>query len=546
MNKHQPKWLLSRTEQFDLLCRESFDVLVIGGGAVGAGIALDATSRGLKTALVEAHDFSSGTSSRSTKLVHGGVRYLENAVKNLDIKEYSLVRDALIERKNFLHNAPHLTNRLPLITPVYSWFEASYYLMGLKLYDFLSGRASLGKSQFLSSHETIAQFPMVNKTGLKGSVLFYDGQFDDARMNITLILSAIREGAVAINYAPAIGLIKKYGAIIGAEVQDQLTKIVIKVSAKVVINATGSFTDHIRRMDDIKSKDMITMSQGSHIVLDKKFSPKNLGLIIPKTKDGRVLFVLPWLSKTIVGTTDLPTTLSENPKASMEEVNYILNYLNEYYDQKITSHNILATFSGLRPLANSKSSKQNTASLSRDHVIEVKSSNLITIAGGKWTTYRIMAEDTIDTAILKGFIYAQNKSKTKNLKLVGAKYYKNDLYKNLMADHKLPTDIAMHLASSYGDQAYAVLGLAKKSALERLVSNYPFIEVEIEYAVKYEYALHAMDVLARRLRLAFLDNAACIEALPKVIDIMTHLLSWDQTKKQTQWDESMTMLATFI
>lgn len=542
MTAVKPKWWQDRNNQLDLLGKTSFDILVIGGGASGAGIALDASSRGLKTALIEAKDFSYGTSSRSTKLVHGGVRYLENAIKNLNIDEYSLVRDALLERKNFLNNASHLTRKLAMITPVYNWIEASYYLMGLKIYDLLSGKSSLGGSKFLSRKETINQFPMLKKHQLKGSVLFYDGQFDDARMNISLIISAIKEGAVTLNYAPFINFIKKNDIISGAQIIDTTTQKIIEIFAKVVINATGSFADKIRRIDDDNSSNILTLSQGSHIVLDTQFSPKNLGMVIPKTKDGRVLFVLPWLNKTIVGTTDLPVSYQENPEISAEEIIYIINHLNEYYETKITSKHVLASFSGIRPLMKVHAKKSNTASLSRDHFIEISSSGLITIIGGKWTTYRLMAKDVVDKAISHGLLLAKNESKTNNLKLVGSTD-DIDLDKNLMHLYNIDNDIALHLSCAYGEQAHVILQLDNN--IIRLLKNYPFIEQEIIYAVRYEYALHPIDFLARRTRLAFLDNNAAMMALPKVVEIMSSLLNWSYKQKEQEYQESISMLKNF-
>ena len=321
---------LSREHFIKRLEEEHFDILIIGGGATGAGISLDAATRGLKVALVEAQDFSFGTSSRSTKLVHGGVRYLENAVKRVDIQQYSLVRDALQERKRFLANAPHLAKPLPILTPIYTWFEVFYYLSGLKLYDLMSGKASLRSSEFLTREKAISRIPMIKRAGLKGAVLYYDGQFDDARMNVTLILTAIREGAVALNYVQVEGFLKENGKIVGAVVLDSDKTRSFKVTATVVVNATGAFADEIRKKDDNHATDIMRPSQGSHLLLPKSLSANNEGIIIQRRIDGRVLFLLPWLGKTLVGTTDHPEKITPMPSATDDEVEYILEHISHY------------------------------------------------------------------------------------------------------------------------------------------------------------------------------------------------------------------------
>lgn len=541
--KQNNNGFLSRQHLLAKLASTHFDVLIIGGGATGAGAALDAASRGLKTALVEANDFASGTSGRSTKLVHGGVRYLENAIKHLDRFEYVRVRDALQERKFFLENAPHLTNPLPILTPVYSWIEAFYYLTGLKLYDLLAGRASLGKSQFLSKKISLDRFPLLKPAGLKGSVLFYDGQFDDARMNLTIILSAIQEGAIALNYLQACSLIKQDDKIVGAVVKDHESDQNMSIYASIVINASGPFTDSIIKMDDEKAPDILVTSQGSHVLLSEKFSQYSNGLIIPKTKDGRVIFLLPWLGKTLAGTTDQPQEISWLPKPSAEEVEYILEYIRHYFDKSVTHKDVIATWSGLRPLVKTSSDKK-TAFIPRDHLIAKSPSNLLTIVGGKWTTYRKMAEEVVDEAVHIAHLKPLNKSKTKNLKLVGARLFDANLSNVLVKKYGLENDIALHLARSYGDHAHLVLGLENASHRSRLVEGFPYIEAEVIYGVTNEYALHATDIIARRTRLAFLDNRASLLALPKIIDLMAKKLSWNDDKKHAEQNLCSAFLKT--
>lgn len=537
---------LSRAQMVERLKGDQFDLLIIGGGATGAGAALDAASRGLKTALVEAGDFSSGTSSRSTKLIHGGVRYLENAVKHLDKQEYDLVSDALHERKQFLENAPHLTSPIAILTPVYGWFEAIYYLIGLKLYDFVAGNASLGSSQLVSREETLKRFSLLKSDGLKGSVLYYDGQFNDARMNITLILSAMREGAVALNYVRAENLLKQNGMVAGAVVKDEKTGQSFNISAKAVINATGIYADSIRKMDEPNAHDIMVPSQGSHIILPKKFSPEQDGLIIPKTKDGRVIFLLPWQGRTLAGTTDQPESISEAPKARTEEVDYILEHLRIYFGIPAQRSDVIATWSGLRPLAKPEAQSGTTAMISRDHLIVKSPSNLITIVGGKWTTYRKMAEEVVDAAITAGDLSVVRGSQTKNLKLVGARFYNETLAQELVAYEELAPDIALHLANSYGDRVDIVIDMNNKSQRQRLVDGFPYIEAEVSYAVQHEYAVHAVDVLARRTRLAFLDNFAARSALSRVVSLMAKELSWSEKEMTAETDRAVLFLDTML
>ncbi len=536
---------VSREDLTHRLADERFDILVIGGGATGAGAALDAATRGLSVALIEAQDFSAGTSSRSTKLVHGGVRYLEDAIKHFDFAEYDLVRDALHERINFLHNAPQLTRALPIITPVYNWVEAGYYLIGLKLYDFLAGDASIGHSQFLSRKKALARFPYLKAAGLKGAVMYFDGQFDDARMNVTLILSALRQGAAAANYVRVIDLIKENGMVVGAKVIDELTQKTWPIYAKIVINATGSFADSVRKLDNPETKDMVTASQGSHILLSEKFAPRDFGLIIPKTEDGRVIFLLPWLGKTLAGTTDQPHAVTEFPKATNEEVDYIIEHVQRYLDQPLSRKDVLASWSGIRPLLKPHDETK-TAAISREHVIEVSPSHLVTIVGGKWTTYRQMAEDVVTKAIETAKLTPKNDSMTKDLKLVGARFYQRSLAEELVAHEHLPVDVAQHLASSYGDRVDIVIDTDSKSRRARLIEGYPFIEAEVIYTVHHEYAVHATDVLARRLRLAFLDNQAARKALPKVIKLMAHELKWSAERQQSEKTSAEQFLDTML
>lgn len=478
---------------------QTFDLLVIGGGATGCGIAVDAATRGLSVALVERNDFAEGTSSRSTKLLHGGVRYLEAAVKKLDRTHLKLVLEALHERGALLANAPHLSRKLALITPLYSWWEAPYVYAGLKLYDLLSGRRSIGASRYLSRKQTLARFPGLKADGLKAGVLYYDGQFVDSRLVIALMRTARANGAVLANQVEAAALTHdSAGKADGAELHDKLTGARWTVKARAVINATGPFADGIAKLDDAASRPILTVSSGAHIVLDKKFVPDDTGLLIPKTHDGRVLFVLPWQGHALVGTTDEKAAIEEHPRPTRDETTYLLDYVRRIFGVEIGEDAVKSSWSGLRPLAFDPKAK-NSAELARDHVLIEAPSGLITITGGKWTTYRLMSEQTVDHAVkLAGLAHAAP-CRTASLKLF---------------------DPAEELAG---------LGLDRP-----LHPDHPYTEADVVHAVRREDAVHAIDVLARRLTLALVDRKAAREAAPKVIELMADELGWDDAARTAE------------
>ena len=529
---------MNREAQLNRLQNEHFDVLVVGGGATGTGVALDAASRGLKTALLERDDFSAGSSSRSTKLVHGGVRYLEQAVKRLDSTQFNLVRDALKERAVLLKIAPHLAHPLPILTPLYNWFQIPYMMIGLKLYDTLAGRANLKSSRFVGRDEALHRFPMLKREGLRGAVLYYDGQFDDARMNVSLALTAAEEGAAVANHVAVTGLLKDGERVQGASVRDTLSGNTWDVRAEVVVNATGPFTDAVRHLDDPDAPPMLTASSGVHIVLDGRFSPPGTGLLIPQTDDGRVLFLLPWLGYTLFGTTDNPATIEANPQPSEGDIDYLLSYLGRYFAVPATRDDILATWSGLRPLV-SDPKAADTAKLSRDHVVNTSASGLITVAGGKWTTYRKMALDTVDEAVRVGHLRA-GPSRTEDRKLVGAEAFDPDGAAPLQA-RGLDAEVAEYLNRAYGDRAVKVAELAQTYP-GRLVPGHSQLEAEVIYSATCEGADTAVDFLARRTRLAFLDQTAALSALPRVIELLADTLSWDEARKQREQQEAETYL----
>ncbi len=387
-----------------------WDICIIGGGATGLGTALDAASRGFKTILFEQHDFAKGTSSRSTKLVHGGVRYLQQG----NIK---LVMEALRERGLLLQNAPHLVHNQKFVVPNYKWWEKTFYGIGLKIYDKMAGKLGLGPSQFLSKEETLELAPTLDPEDLKGGVLYHDGQFDDARLAISIAQTAAQHGGILLNYFPVADLLKMNKKVCGVWVKDELTGKDYEVKSKVVINATGVFTDAIIKMDDAKHESIINPSQGIHLVVDKEFLPGDTAIMIPRTDDGRVLFAVPWHNKIVLGTTDTPVNeISTEPVPLQEEIEFILKHIGRYLSKDPQLSDVKSMFAGLRPLVKNKSKK--TAALSRDHLISIGDSGLITITGGKWTTYRKMAEDVIDIS-MKTFDLPDKTCVTKDLKLNG-------------------------------------------------------------------------------------------------------------------------------
>ncbi|QRV77585.1 FAD-dependent oxidoreductase [Ceratobasidium sp. AG-Ba] len=543
---------------------DEYDLLIVGGGATGAGVAVDAATRGLKVALIERDDFSSGTSSKSTKLVHGGVRYLQKAVFELDYEQYKLVREALHERRVFLHTAPYLSHALPIMLPLYKYWQVPYYYAGCKMYDVLAGSQNMESSYLMSAGRAVEVFPMLKKEGLVGAVVYYDGQHNDSRMNVALVMTAVLHGAVVANHVSLTGLRKNAsGKIIGGSVKDELTGKEWNVKAKGVINATGPFTDAILQMDaasapgaapDAAEKLMpiVSPSSGVHITLPNYYSPRKMGLLDPSTSDGRVLFFLPWQGNTIAGTTDSPSPVEIEPKPKEEDIRWILEEVRRYLspDIKVRRGDVLSAWSGLRPLVRDPAAKS-TEGLVRNHMINVSESGLVTIAGGKWTTYRAMAEETVDRAIETFGLGAKaGPCVTEKVRLVGSDYWTKNMFIGLIQRYGLETDVAKHLASNYGDRAYAVCELAEPTGQtwplhgKRLAPAYPFIEAEIRYAVHNEYAQTATDFLARRSRLAFLNAQATLDVLPRVVEIMGAELKWDAKRRKQEIERTATYLVS--
>ena len=497
---------MERNEQIlKLEATKEFDICIIGGGATGLGIAVDAASRGCKTILLEKYDFAKGTSSRSTKLVHGGVRYLQQG----NIK---LVMEALKERGLLKKNAPHLVKNQSFVIPNYKWWENPFYGVGLKVYDWMAGSLGLGPSQFLNKEETLALAPNLDQEGLRGGVLYHDGQFDDARLAIHLAMTAVDHGAVVINYMSVEGLVKENGKVCGVIAKDSFGNKEYEIKARAVINATGIFSDIIAKLDDKNAEPLISHSQGIHLVFDKEFLLSDTAIMIPRTDDGRVLFAVPWHNKIIVGTTDTPvSSASEEPVAMKEEIEFVMQHIHRYLKKDPSYGDIRSIFAGLRPLV--KSSSRITSAISRDHHIAVSDSELITITGGKWTTYRKMAEDVMEIAIHKAGM-SEKECVTKQLKIHGYKEtsnYKASLY-------------------YYGtDQDHIDLLIKKDSSLEELVHpSLPFIKAEIVWAIKNEMCMTVEDALSRRTRALLLDAKAAIESAPAVASLMAKEMAKDE------------------
>jgi glycerol-3-phosphate dehydrogenase len=475
-----------------------WDIVIIGGGATGMGAAVDAATRGYKTLLLEQHDFAKGTSSRSTKLVHGGVRYLRQG-------NISLVLEALQERGRLMQNAPHLVINQTFLVPIYEWWDGPFYGVGMKVYDLLAGKLGLGPSRRLSKEETLKRIPTLKEEGLHGGVVYHDGQFDDSRLAVNLAQTAVDFHATVLNYMKVTGLMKSGEMINGVRATDMETGKAYEIYCRVVINATGVFTDSVLRMDDPEAERIIAPSQGVHLVLDKEFLPGVTAVMVPQTEDGRVLFAVPWHGRVIVGTTDTPVLdATLEPRAQEEEIDFILKHAAKYLTKVPQREDVRSVFAGLRPLVNPGCS-QPTSLIARDHLLVVSKSGLVTITGGKWTTYRKMGEEAIDHASLVAGL-EERPCVTRNLRIHG--WLKN-------------IDLSDPLCV-YGSDALFIRRVIEKDPglQERLHEALPYVRAEVVWAVRKEMARTVEDVLARRTRALLLDARASVEAAPAVAAIM--------------------------
>jgi len=490
--------------------KQVWDIIVIGGGATGIGIALDAASRGYQTILLEKGDFGQGTSSRSTKLIHGGVRYLQQG-------NIALVVEALKERGVLRKNAPHLVHDLPFVVPNYDWWEGPFYGIGLKLYDMLAWKAGFGKSEMISKEKTLEHIPTVEQKGLNGGVKYHDGQFDDARLVINLAKTATEQGAVIVNYMPVVAMLKKMDLITGVVAQDLEAGKEHQIKGRVVINATGPFSDAIRSLDDHAITPMMAHSQGIHLVLDKAFLPGDSAIMVPHTDDGRVFFAIPWHGKALVGTTDTPIEKADDePTPLPREIDFLIAHTARYLSKDPTPEDVLSVFAGIRPLV-SNPDAANTAAISREHVVHISKSGLVTIAGGKWTTYRKMAEDTLDQAIIVGDL-EPSPCLSANIQIHG--YHKHTAKFGDLAYYGADAIDIRHLAKS--DNTWS----------ERLNPALPYTRAEVIWAVREEMALTVEDVLSRRTRALLLDAKAAMAMAPVVAEMMRREL-----KKKKQWQK---------
>ena len=493
--------------------RGPWDILVVGGGATGVGVAVDAASRGYSVLLLEQSDFGKGTSSRSTKLVHGGVRYLEQG-------NIALVMEALKERGILRQNAPHLVSNLPFVVPNYDWWEAPFYGLGLKVYNMLAGKYGFGTSEILSFDETLERLPTIKRDGLRGGVVYYDGQFDDTRLLINLVQTAAEQGAVLLNYVKVIGVEKGAdGTVDGVVARDMETGREFAAAAQIVINATGPFADGLRRMTDPDAQPLIAPSQGIHLVFDRSFLPSDSAIMVPHTRDGRVMFAIPWHGHTVVGTTDTPIEEpSLEPRALDSEVAFILETAGLYLHKAPTRQDVLSVFCGIRPLVRSGDSKI-TAALSRDHTIHIDPSGVLTTAGGKWTTYRHMAEDTVNHAAELARL-PERACVTKELRIHGYHWAAENY-----------GDLAL-----YGSDAPEIQELSHKAPdlAGALGERVPLIGAQVAWAARMEMARTVEDVLARRCRALFLNADEAIRMAPAVAALLARELGQDDAWQRSQ------------
>lgn len=502
-----------------------WDMVIIGGGASGVGVAVDAASRGYEVLLLEQHDFGKGTSSRSTKLVHGGVRYLEQG-------NISLVMEALKERGLLRQNAPHLVHDLAFVVPSYTWWESPFYGFGLKVYNMLSGRYRFGPTSRLSREATLERLPTIKTDGLMGGVVYYDGQFDDTRLLINLVATAAEQGATLLNYVAVTSLHRdEDGFINGVAARDQETGQDFNISARVVINATGAFCDQIRQMADPAATQLIAPSQGIHLVFNRSFLPGDSAIMVPHTSDGRVMFAIPWHDHTLVGTTDVPLTEAPlEPRATEQEIAFILETAGRYLERPPTRADILSVFAGIRPLVRAGNGR-NTAALSREHTIHIDNSGLLTLTGGKWTTYRNMAEDCVNQAATLAQL-EDRPCVTRELPIHGAFN---------------PTEALGHLAV-YGSDAEAIRELKETdpALAEPLHPDLPYVGAEVVWAVRHEMARTVEDVLARRTRALFLNARAAEAMAPRVAELMARELGCDDEWRRAEVEYFLQLAAGYL
>ena len=538
-----------RTEEKVSATTRAFDVCVIGGGATGAGCALDAQLRGLSTILLDAGDFASAASSASTKLVHGGVRYLEQAIKSFNLEEYRMVKNALRERLYMLANAPHLAHPAHFLVPVYSWARAAYYLIGMKLYDAVAAESNLFPSRFLSREETLESLPGLKAQGLRGAVCYSDGQFDDARYDLALIETFVAAGGTALNYARVTEFLRNdAGMLTAATARDGISGEPFSVSVRKFVNATGTGADKIRTLANPMLAPRMRPSKGVHLLFPAETFAGTDALLVPHTEDGRVIFAVPWQGRLLVGTTDDEVTAATRMVVTKDEAEYLLRQLNPYLEIPLRPDQALSGMAGLRPLVAAAEGRTATSKLIRDHEVELDSSSgLISILGGKWTTHRLMAEDTID-AVQREMGGSVTPSRTKQYALAGAAGYDKGFSKEIEKEYSLPADVARHLAGKFGTRALEILELLNENPSwnRRITTGLPAIEAEIVFCIRYEMAETIEDLLARRTGSQFYGWKAAIEAAPRAAELLAQEKHWEASRTAAALSEYTTKIRAFL
>ena len=514
------------------LTNEKVDIVIIGGGCVGGGIALDATLRGYSVILLEKNDFASGASSKSSKLVHGGIRYLEKAIKQMDKAQYDLVKEGIKERSIFLKNASNIAKKLKINIPIYSYLKLIYTYFGLLIYKLMAKNKSLGKNSFVNKVVSILISLNIKQENLKGFLSFYDGSFLDFRMIISLLQTAVSKGAIVKNYCEVNEFLYDVdNKISGVKYFDKIQNKNYEINAKVVINASGANVDNLRLKDDESTNEILALSSGIHIVVSKEFLSSNEGILLPNTSDGRIIFILPYMNYCLIGTSDNKTTYEENPKAQEQEIEYLLKEVNNYFEKHLTKEDILSSWSGIRPLV--KSDKSSTEQMVREHIILKSKNDLISIAGGKWTTYRKMAEDLVSFLIKNKLLEKQKKCETKRTKLFGNDDIKE--LEKLISFYPISKKTKNSLKTLYGSSCIKVLNLANETDNFELINpNLPYLKAEIEYCIKEEFVEKPIDFLARRVGLCFLDKKLALSCVDVVCEEMGKILFWDEKRVEKE------------
>jgi len=523
----------SRVEELKNISGQQFDLCVIGGGATGSACALDAQLRGIRTVLLEAGDFAGATSSAATKIIHGGVRYLEEAIKGADLQEYHVLVRALHERVRMLENAPHLTRKLEFLVPSFHWLDVAYLDIGLKIYDWLAGSAGISPSKFISREETLRRMPQLNRDGLLGSVEYADGQFDDARYNLALVHTFTRAGGQALNHCRVTDFHRdSAGCLSGVVAVDQICDAKFNVTSRSIVNATGPASDLVRQMASPSVPERMRLSKGSHILFPLDLFPTDDAMLVPKTEAGSVLFAVPWGGRLLVGTTEREVAPGDDLYVTEEEITYMLRQLNKYLAKPLQLSDVVAGFAGARPLV-SAGEGGSTEKIARDDVIEVDAnSGLISIMGGKWTTHRAMAEDTIN-AVQKALGVAVSESPTRAHVLHGGDGFTSDLWEKLVRIYPVSKETAQHLAARFGTAARDVLELTHTNPdlAQALIPGSAQIQAEVVYGVREELAANIEDVISRRIGLQYYSWRDAIKAAPVVGSLMAQELQWTSAEE---------------